>query len=100
MTATGVVRQYDEVDGERQARPDAGKVRANLRFRTLDTDPRACDQAGIDEGQGLAEEPGAYRSRLDQLVDSEPADDGHDDAGEVVGERQARPDTGKVRANL
>jgi hypothetical protein len=30
LTVTGVVRQYGEVAGDRQARPDAGKVRTNL----------------------------------------------------------------------
>jgi len=32
---------------------------------------RACDQAGVDDGEGLAEEFRANRSRLDQLIDRE-----------------------------
>jgi hypothetical protein len=44
----------------------------------------ACDQAGIDEHESLAEELRANRARLDQLIDPKAADDAHHDSGDVL----------------
>lgn len=47
----------------------------------------ACDQAGVNDGEGVAEEVRWHRARLDQVVDRQSADDRHHDAGDVFGRR-------------
>src|SRR4051794_30231295 len=52
---------------------------------------RACHQAGVDENERVAEQLRAHRSRLDQVVDREAADDAHHDARDILrGHREAR----------
>src|SRR2546430_2963455 len=78
----------DPTEEAKATHPDQGN-RALLRWTGLADSGalarlRARHEAGIEKGEGLAEELGANRAGLYQLVHREAADDAHHDAREVL----------------